>query len=374
MIPVNEPLFLGNEKQYLNECIDTGWVSSEGPFVKKFEQSFASYLGLSHGVSVCNGTAAVETALYAVGVGPGDEVIMPSFTIISCVAACLRLGAKPVLVDIEPVTWNMDVRQIESKVTKNTKAIMAVHIYGHPVDMDPVFEVAEKHNLKIVEDAAEVHGAEYYSQKKDAWLKCGSMGDVAAFSFYANKIINTGEGGMVVTRDDTVAKRAQSYRNLCFRADKRFLHDELGYNFRMTNLQAAVGLAQVEKIDSYIEIKRKWADVYRAKFSKIEGVKFQPVKDYARSVYWMYCIELDPKLGVEAEDLMNRLRKYKIGTRPFFRGMHDQPVLNEMGLFVGESYPMTDHAYKYGLYVPSGMALTEKQVDVVCDAVAEELK
>ncbi len=374
MIPVSEPLLDGNEKKYLLECIDTGWISSEGPFVKKFEEGFAAFQGSKHGIAICNGTAALEAALYALGVGDGDEVIMPSFTIISCATACIRLGAKPVLVDIEPETWTMNVSQIESKITPKTKVIMPVHIYGHPVDMDEVFRVVEKYKVKILEDAAEVHGAEYFSRYKgDKWLKCGCMGDVTATSFYANKIITTGEGGMVLTNDDHYAERATSYRNLCFKPEKRFYHTELGYNFRMTNLQAAVGFAQLEQIERFIAIKIRLGAYYRKKFAEVKELRFMPVKKYAKSVYWMYGVELDTSCGITAEELTSRLKTHGIATRPFFRGLHDQPVLNKMGLFVGESYPQTDHAYKYGFYLPSGLTLTEKQIDFVVDVIKREL-
>ena len=239
MIPVNEPLFNRNEKKYLNQCIDEAWVSSEGPFVRKFEEDFSSYLGLRHGIAVSSGTAALEAAVAAAGISEGDEVILPTFTIISCAIAVIRLGAKPVLVDAEPETWNIDTGQIESKITEKTKAIMPVHTYGHPVDMDPVMELAKKYQLRVIEDAAESHGAEYKGQKT------GSIGDIGCFSFYANKIISCGEGGMVVTNDEEITERARAYRNLCFLPEKRFYHTELGYNFRLTNLKAAVALAQL---------------------------------------------------------------------------------------------------------------------------------
>ncbi|MCP4134332.1 MAG: DegT/DnrJ/EryC1/StrS family aminotransferase [bacterium] len=372
-IPVNEPLLDGNEKKYLNECIDTGWISSEGPFVKKFEEGFASFLGLKHGVAVANGTAALEAALFALGVGPGDEVIMPSFTIISCAVACIRLGAKPVLVDIDPEIWTMDVSQVESKITPKTKAIMPVHIYGHPVNMDELFRLKEKYGIKIIEDAAEVQGAEYYSEIHKKWLKCGAMGDIASTSFYANKIITTGEGGMVVSDNAEYAEKAASYRNLCFKAETRFFHTELGYNFRMTNLQAAVGVAQLEQIERFIDIKVRLGEYYRKKISALPGVRFMPVKEWAKSVYWMYGVELDPGAGIDAADITARLRTRGIGTRPFFRGLHDQPVLQEMGLFSNEKYPQTDFAYKYGFYLPSGLTLTEDQIDQVVDILKEEI-
>jgi perosamine synthetase len=277
-------------------------------------------------------------------------------------------------VDIDPEIWTMDVLQIEGKITGRTKAIMPVHIYGHPVDMDPIFTLAEKYDLRIIEDAAEVQGAEYRSVLRgNRWLKCGSMSDVAATSFYANKIITTGEGGMVITNDEQIAERARSYRNLCFKPEPRFYHTELGYNFRMTNMQAAVGLAQVEQIERFVGIKRRIGEYYREKLSGVEGLRFMPEKTWARSVYWMYCIELDPAKGITAKEFMRRLKMRQIGTRPFFMGLHCQPALHDIGLFKDESYPNTDHAYKWGLYLPSGMTLMEEQVDEIVDIVITEL-
>lgn len=363
MLPVNEPLLDGREKELLIKCIDTGWISSDGPFIAEFEDRFADYIGVRHGVAVCNGTAALETALYAAGIGKGDEVILPSFTIISCVIAVLRLGAFPVLVDVEPETWNMDVTQLEARITSKTKAIMPVHIYGHPVDMDPLMQLAKKYNLLVIEDAAEVHGAEYKGRK------CGSIGHISAFSFYANKIITTGEGGMVLTSDPGMAERAKSYRNLCFRPEKRFLHTELGQNYRMTNLQAALGVAQMERIEEFVMIKRRLGAYYRNKFADIKGIKCQIEKPWAKTVYWMYCIELDVALGITAEDMMLALSKKGIGTRPFFTGLHEQPVLHKMGLFQNEHYPVTERIARQGLYLPSGLTLKENQVNEVVSAV-----
>jgi perosamine synthetase len=365
MIPVNQPLLNGREKELLMECIDSGWISSDGPFVAEFERLFSSYIGVGHGVAVCNGTAALEAALFAAGIGKGDEVIMPSFTIISCAIAAIRLGAVPVLVDADPETWNMDVSRIEERITPRTRAIMPVHIYGHPVDMDPLLEIARKRGLIVVEDASEVHGAEYKGRR------CGGLGDVSAFSFYANKIITTGEGGMVLSSDPRIAERARSYRNLCFRPEKRFFHTELGHNFRMTNMQAALGVAQMERIDGIVGIKRRLGKYYREKFSSMEGVRFQVEKPWAKTVYWMYSIELDPKTGLTADDMMSRLKDKGIGTRPFFLGLHEQPVLHDLGLFQGERYPVTERIARQGLYLPSGLTLTERQVDEVVGAVGE---
>lgn len=367
MIFVNEPLLNGNEKKYLNECIDTGWISSEGPFIKEFEEKFAAYIGKKYGVAVSNGTAALEVALYAAGIEKGDEVILPSFTIISCAAAILRLGAVPVLIDIEADTWNINTDEIEAKISDKTKAIMPVHIYGHPVEMGKIMQLSEKYNLIVIEDAAEVHGAEYKNQK------CGSIGHLSSFSFYPNKLITTGEGGMVLTDDENFYKRAKSYRNLCFEEQERFLHNSLGFNYRMTNLQAAVGLAQLERIDEIVDFKKEMGEYYVSKLSQIKGIQTQIEKDWAKTVYWMYCIQLDESLGIDAKYMMDELKKKGIGTRPFFRGMHDQPILKKLNLFENEVYPLTDKAFKYGLYLPSGMTLTIEQIDKVTQAVQEVL-
>jgi perosamine synthetase len=370
LIPVYEPRLGNREKELLAECIDTGWVSSEGPFVSEFEGRFSHYIGTQYGVAVCNGTAALEAALYGIGIRKGDEVIMPSFTIISCAIAALRLGARPVLVDIDPDTWNMDATQIESKITPRTRAIMPVHIYGLPVDMDPIFECASEHGLKIVEDAAEAHGAEYFSREKgNRWIKCGNMSDVSCFSFYANKIVTTGEGGMVVTNDPSIATRAASYRNLCFHAEKRFYHTELCYNFRMANLQAAVGIAQLERIEDTIALRRSLATYYKQRLALVPDVRFQAEPPYAKPVYWMYAIQLDEALGVDAESMMRQLKDKGIGTRPFFLGLHAQPVLRKLDILTDEAFPYTDQAHRQGLYLPSGLTLTRSQIDVVCEAV-----
>jgi len=374
MIRINEFSLTGNEGKYLKECIETGWISSEGPFVRKFEERFAAFVGVKYGIAVCNGTAALETALFALGVKAGDEVIMPSFTIISCAIACIRLGAKPVLVDIEPETCTMDVDQIEERITSKTKVIMAVDIYGHPVNMDKVLDLAKKYNLKVLTDFAESQGAQYLSRRKGKhWLRCGSMGDIAATSFYANKIITTGEGGMVVTNNEKYSRRAKAYRNLCFGQEERFNHVEIGYNFRMTNMQAALGVARLEQIDKFIGIKRGMAQYYRSGLSEINQVSFLTEKPYAKSVYWVYAIQLKPGSGICAKELAGRLREGGIETRPFFKGLHSQPALIKLGLFKREKYPRTDSAYKYGLYLPSGLALTREQVDKVVKTLKSAL-
>ena len=358
MIPVNEPLLNGNEKKYLNECIDTGWISSEGPFVKKLEEQFSVKNNRTYGVAVCNGTAALEIAVEALGITKGDEVIMPAFTIISCASAIVKMGAKPVLVDSDLQNWNMDVNQIETKITPKTKAIMVVHIYGLPVDMDAVIRIAKKHNLKIIEDAAEAHGQTYKGKA------CGSFGDISVFSFYPNKLITTGEGGMVLTDDEKLAERCKSLRNLCFSA-KRFVHEELGWNMRMTNLQAALGVAQLERWDEFRDIKKKMGKLYTGLLKDEKSISIPVEKTaYAENMYWVFGVVSENK-DVTAEMLMKQLADKQIGTRPFFYPMHLQPVLKKMGLFVGEKYPNAEKMYEYGFYLPSGLALTEAQIHEV---------
>jgi perosamine synthetase len=279
-----------------------------------------------------------------------------------------------VLVDIEPETWCLDPAQLEARLTPRTRVVMPVHIYGHPVDMDPILRLRAKHGFRILEDAAEVHGAAYLSQEHGGrWLPCGSIGDAAATSFYANKIITTGEGGMVLTSDDAIAGRARSYRNLCFRPEQRFYHTELGYNFRMTNLQAAVGLAQTERLDEFVAIKLRLADAYRRALAGLPGVRFMPVKPWARSVYWMYAVELDDSVPLDAAQVMQRLADAGVATRPFFLGLHEQPALRDRGLFAGERYPRTERAYRRGLYLPSGLTLDEPTVGRVVDALRKAL-
>ncbi|HSA05959.1 MAG TPA: DegT/DnrJ/EryC1/StrS family aminotransferase [Candidatus Gastranaerophilales bacterium] len=367
-IPVNEPLLNGNEKKYLVEAIETGWISSEGPFIKQFEEKFANYIGRKYAVAVCNGSVALEAAVEALNLEKGGEVIMPSFTIISCAAAVIRAGLTPVLVDSDPLAWNMDVNQLESKITSKTKAIMVVHIYGLPVDIDPIVEIAQKYGLKIIEDAAEVHGQTYKEKK------CGSFGDISIFSFYPNKHITTGEGGMILTEDETLAEKCRSLRNLCFQPQKRFLHEELGHNFRMTNLQAALGVAQLERIDEFTEIKRNMGKKYTELLENISFIQLPLAKTaYAENIYWVYGIVLKPEIEVSAEIIMQKLNEKGVGTRPFFLGMHEQPVFHKMGLFKNEKYPVAENLVRKGFYIPSGMALTDEQIKIVATKVREAL-
>lgn len=369
MIPVNTPLLDGNEKKYLEECIDTGWISSEGPFVRRFETDFAKRVNRKHAVAVANGSLALDAALVALDLGQGAEVIMPSFTIISCASAILRAGCVPVVVDADPLTWNMDTAQIESRITAHTRAIMVVHIYGLPCDMAPILDIAKRFSLKVIEDAAEAHG-QFHEDRP-----CGSFGDISIFSFYPNKHVTTGEGGMIVMDSDELAHKCQGLRNLCFTPERRFVHENLGWNMRMTNLQAALGVAQLERLDVFVQRKRSMGRLYTELLADVPGVQLpEPATAYASNIYWVYGLVLDESIGFDAVEAMRRLGQKGIGTRPFFWAMHEQPVFRNMGLFEGVACPVSERLARRGFYVPSGLALTDEQIHEVAAAVREVLR
>ena len=363
MIPVNTPLLSGNEKKYLLECIETGWISSEGPFIQKFEESFSRYVDRKYGVAVSNGSAALDIAIKALNLGKGDEVIVPTFTIISPVQSIVTAGATPVLIDSDPITWNMDINQIESKINKNTKAILVVHIYGLPVDIDPILDLCEKHNLFLIEDAAEMHGQTYKGRK------CGSFGTISTFSFYPNKHITTGEGGMLVTNDEMLSERCKKLRNLAFEPKgRRFVHEELGWNYRMTNLQAALGLAQLEKIDSHILKKREIGQAYQYGLKNLDGFQLPLAKtEYAENIYWIFGLVAETQ--ELCEQTVRKLNEQQIGTRPFFWCMHEQPIFKSMGLFKDEKYPVAEKMSRNGFYLPSGLGLEIPQISIINEAL-----
>jgi perosamine synthetase len=362
-VPVNTPLLSGNEKKYLMECIDTGWISSEGEFIKQFEAKFSSYIGQKYGIAVSNGSAALDIAVQALELGKGDEVIMPTFTIISPALSVVRAGATPVLVDCDPITWNMNVFEIESRITEKTKAIIVVHIYGLPVDMDPVLALCKKYKLKLIEDAAEMHGQTYKGKM------CGTFGDISIFSFYPNKHITTGEGGMLLTDDEKLKERCQKLRNLAFEPGRRFIHKELGWNYRMTNLQAAIGLAQLENIEKHLLKKRFIGNLYQQGLKNLKGFRL-PLQsvDYAENIYWVFGLVADTE-----EKCLNAIRilgDNNIGTRPFFWCMHEQPVFLKMGLFKGERYLHSEKIARNGFYLPSGLGLSESDISYVISNTA----
>lgn len=365
MIPVCEPTLQGNELKYATEAIRSGWISSSGNFIKKFEDGFSAYCGVSHGVACSNGTTALHLALEAMGIGRGDEVIIPTFTMIASCNAVIYTGARPVLVDSELATWNINPDKIEEKITPRTKAIMVVHTYGHPVDMDKIRKIADKHGLFILEDAAEAHGAEYKGKKT------GSLGDIACFSFYSNKILTTGEGGMVVTRNEEWAERARALRNHYF-GEPRFLHQHLGYNYRMTNVQAAIGLAQLEQIEKLVDARRRNAHTYNSLLCNIKGITTPPEAPWAKNVYWMYGVLVQDVFGMGMPRLREELLKRGVDTRTFFIGMHKQPayhVTDECFPDCSGSYPNSDELEKRGFYLPSSSHLTKEQIAEVVNAI-----
>jgi perosamine synthetase len=362
-IPVCEPLLSGNEKEYIRDAIDTAWISSAGKYIAPFEEQFAAYLGVKHAVAVINGTAALHLALVAIGVGEGDEIIIPNFTMIATAFAVAYTGAKPVFIDCEAETWNIDPTKIEEKINSRTKAIMPVHIWGHPCEMDAINEIAEKHELLVIEDAAESHGAEYKGQK------CGSLSDIGCFSFFANKVITTGEGGMVVTNNDKLAEKCRYLKNMCFPlgGNRNYEHEDVGFNYRMSNLHAAIGLAQVEKLDDYVEMRRQVSQWYH-KHLDIPGVIFQPELPDCKNVYWMNALVIDPNiLGLSREDLLAKLKKNGVDSRTFFVGMNRQPSLIKLGCQCDGTYPISDQIAKNGFYLPSGSGLEEGDIMYICD-------
>lgn len=366
MIPVNTPLLNGNEKKYLIECIDSGWISSEGPFVTKLEEGMCNLTGRKHGIAVCNGSLALDIAVKAIGIQAGDEVIIPSFTIISCAAAVVRCGGTPVFVDCEPDTWNISAKEVKNAITKRTKAIMVVHIYGLPVDMNPILDLADAHGLKIIEDAAEVHGQTYYGKP------CGAFGDISTFSFYPNKHVTTGEGGMIVTDDDTLAESCRSLRNLCFQK-RRFVHEELGWNARMSNLQAAVGVAQLERLPEFLSRKREIGKNYREILGRDPRLTLQPeTLPYAENVNWVFGILLTPSCRHSAATAISRLAAKGVATRPFFYPMHLQPVFKNKG-YPKHACPNAELLGERGLYLPSGLGLTDTELQSSAEKLIETL-
>ncbi|MFH1456495.1 MAG: DegT/DnrJ/EryC1/StrS family aminotransferase [Patescibacteria group bacterium] len=364
-VPVNEPVISKEAKKNVNKALDTGWISSAGKFVEEFEKKFADYLGVKHAITTSNGTAALHTALVALGITKDDEIIVPAFTMISSIFSIMYIGAKPVFVDCELETYNIDPKKIEEKITKKTKAIMPVHIYGHSCDMDPIIELTKKYNLYLIEDAAEVHGGEYKGKK------CGTMSDIACFSFYGNKIITTGEGGMVVTNNDELASKARKIKDLYHSDEKRFIHKEIGYNYRMTNLQAAIGCGEMEHIDEYIEKKKRMSNLYDKKLEKIEGIKTPITKPDVKNVYWMYGILIEEeKFGINRDEFREKLKNVGVDTRDFFYSPNDQPLLTKAYKNL-EQFINTNYISNRGCYLPSGLAITEEQINYTCQQIKD---
>jgi perosamine synthetase len=356
LLPVAEPDLRGNERKYVMDCVDSTWISSLGKYITEFEGKFSSYCGSGYGVSVCNGTVALQLALAALGVGKGDEVIVPDLTFIATANAVTYTGAKPVFVDADKKTWNMDTGRIKEKITGKTKAIIPVHLYGHPCDMDPILELAKKHNLFVIEDAAEAHGAEYNGKK------VGSFGDVGCFSFYGNKILTTGEGGICITNDEKLAERMRFLKDHGM-TRPHYFHPEIGFNFRMTNIQAAIGLAQLERIDNIIATKIKHAKLYHELLGKTEGITFQPEEHYAKSVFWLHSLLVEGNFRCSRDDLMKELKEAGIDSRPFFIPMHELPP------YKSEGFPAASELSRKGINLPSSTLLSEEDIRRVCEVI-----
>jgi perosamine synthetase len=360
MIPIAEPSFEGKELEYVTDCVRSGWVSSLGQYVKRFEQEFAAFCGVRYGVATHNGTVALHLTIAALEIGPGDEVILPTLTFVATANAVTYAGATPVFADSEFRTWNIDPESAARAITPRTRAIIAVHLYGHPADMDPLRALADEHGLALIEDAAEAHGARYKGRR------AGSLSDVAIFSFFANKIVTTGEGGMVLTDDAALAERCFFLENQARHKENPYWHAEIGYNYRMTNLQAALGVAQLERIEDLIAVRVRNAAHYGRRLSEVPGLNLPPCAQWAENVYWMYTVLVEEEYGLDRDTLMTRLRRLGIDTRPAFYPIHTLPIYHQ-----GQRYPVAEEIGRKGLNLPSGATLSPEQVDQVCDALAE---
>lgn len=362
-IPVNEPIISNKAKEYVNKALNDGWISSMGEYIDRFETEFAKYLGVKYATTVSNGTTALHLALASLDIGVGDEVIVPDQTIISCPLAVIYTGATPVLVDVKINDGNIDPKCIEEKITAKTKAIMAVHLFGNPADMDNITAIAKKHNLFVIEDAAEAHGAEYKGKK------VGSLSDVATFSFYANKIITTGEGGMLVTNNKTIYDKAVLMKNLAHTPGKRFFHEQIGYNYRMTNMQAALGLAHLEEIDHYLQKKITMAETYHSLLKTNPFLNLPSLNADVKNVFWMYNITVKDNSPLNRDQLMEKLLEKGVDTRTYFYPLHTQPVLKQYLRSSTATYPNSSKLSDSGFYLPSGLAITTEQIQYVAEAI-----
>lgn len=360
MIPVAEPDLRGNELQYVTDCVTTEWVSSLGKYVGAFEERMAALCGRRYAISVCNGTAALHLALVVLGIGPGDEVIVPSLTFVATANAVTYTGATPVFADSEPEYWQLDPQKLERLITPRTKAVIPVDLYGHPVDMDAILAIARRHNLYVVEDAAEAHGALYKGRP------CGGLGDLSCFSFYGNKVITTGEGGMILTDDPGWYERARFLRDHAMSPTERYYHPEIGFNYRLTNIQAALGLAQVERMDEFVRRKRENAALYAEHLRDIPGLTLAPEAPWAKNVYWMYSVLVGPEFPLSRDALMAALRQRGVDTRPFFRAIHTMPCHKRQ-----ETLPVAEDLAARGINLPSSVKLTPEQIAYVAQQIRE---
>ena len=360
-LPVMEPSLGGNEMKYVTDCIASGWISSQGHYITRFEEAFGKHHDGLHSLCVSNGTTALHLALAAMEIGPGDEVLVPDLTFAATANVVIHCGATPVLVDVDRTTWTLDVEDLKNRITSRSRAIIPVHLYGHPCDMHPILEIARERGLRVIEDCAESLGAEYCGRKT------GTMGDVGCFSFFANKMITTGEGGMVITRDGGLHERMNVLRDHGMQKGRRYWHLYAGYNYRMTNLQAAIGLAQMEQLDRFLKQKESLGRRYSQSLQGVPGLELPPCAPWARNIYWLYSVVIDPdRFGMESGTFSQKLRGMGIDTRPFFSPLHSQPPYAP---FARGSYPVTDWLSKRGVSLPSANNLTDDNIDRVCDAI-----
>jgi len=361
MIPVYEPSLGREELENIVEAVKTGWISSRGKFIPEFEQKFAEYCGSTYGVACSNGTTALHLALTALGIQKGDEVIVPTLTFVSTANAVVFTGAKPVFVDSNPNYWCIDPERITSAITKNTKAIIPVHLYGHPSEMKAIMRIAKENQLYVIEDAAEAHGARCYNQK------IGGIGDVGCFSFYGNKMITTGEGGMCMTKNEEIAEKMKILRDHGMTPKRKYWHDRIGFNYRMTNLQAALGVAQIKKLDDIICKKRMIAEGYQKKFEELETKKLitcHPEMPWAKNTYWMYSILIEKNFPISRDTLVKRLEEENIETRPFFYPLHVFPMYN-----TGKKFPISEELSKKGINLPSSANLEEREIHHITEKI-----
>jgi perosamine synthetase len=362
-IPVAAPVFAGREKEYVADCMESGWISSSGKYVELFEAGFAEFCGVRHAIACCNGTVALHLALLALGVEEGDEVIVPTLTFVATANAVTYCGARPVFVDCEPKTWNLDPSLVEEKITPRTKGIMAVHLYGHPAEMDALRDIARRRGLFVLEDAAEAHGALYKGRR------AGSLGDIAAFSFYGNKILTAGEGGMVVTDDDALAARARLLRGQGMDPERRYWFPVVGYNYRMTNLTAAIGLAQLEQSEWHLRRRQEVAVTYQRLLRGVAHVRWQAKCEWATNVFWMFTVILGDEARISRDELMARLEGYGVETRPVFYPVHSLPPYRDASR--GEEFPVAERLAARGLSLPTWAGLSPEDMEYVCEVLRE---
>jgi len=361
MIPIAEPLLGEEELNNVVEAVKSGWISSKGEFILKFEEGFAKYCGVEYGVATSNGTAALHLALTALGIGEGDEVVVPTLTFIATANVVRYTGAKPVFVDSHPDYWGIDPQKIQQVITPKTRAIIPVHLYGHPCDMGRIMDIAKTHNLYVIEDAAEAHGAEYKRRR------VGSFGDIAGFSFYGNKIITTGEGGMCVTNSKRLAERMRILRDHGMNPGKRYWHDIIGFNYRMTNMQAGVGVAQLAKLNKFIKIKGEIARWYSTRLKELESkclLKLHPEMPWTKGIYWMYSVLVQDDFGISRDELMNRLELAGVEVRPLFYPIHMMPPYK-----TGDRFPVAEELSRKGISLPSSVNLTTEQIEYITDTI-----